>query len=196
MATIDSLLKTALNTAVDFDFIKRVTAGVYKVGMLDYESLTARTTLANIFKKNDCVAILFHIKNPKTGTVTAVGHWTLLIKASSANKKTHQFFDSLGLGLRKILLRTHEEPYLLNLLKNTKWADSSVALQTQGNHYKECGAFVGTRAFFGNLTNKEYVRLFKGKKADKTVVMLALLHYINHEKVGYNKNDRKSKSKR
>ena len=115
---------------------------------------------------------------------------------SGSNNKTHQFFDSLGLGLRKILLRTHEEPYLLNLLKRTKWSDSTVALQTQGTQYRECGAFVGTRAFFGNMTNKEFVRLFKGKKADKTVVMLTLLHYIDHEKVRYNKNDRKSKSKR
>ena len=196
MTTIDSLLKVALNTAVDYSFIQSVVGDSYKLGMLDYENITARTTLAHIFKKKDCVAILFHIINRRTGRVTPIGHWTLLIKPSAANKKTYQFFDSLGLGLRKILLRTHEPHYLLNLLKKTRWADSSVALQTQGKDYRECGAFVGFRGIMGDMTNKQFVALFKGKKADKTVVMLTLLHYMKHEKIGYNKNDSKSKSNR
>ena len=196
--TIDGLTKAALNTAVDYTFIKEVIGNRYKVGFIDYESFTAKTTLTNIFKKRDCLAILFHIKNPSTGQITAIGHWTLLIKPSKTNKKTYQFFDSLGLGLRKILIRTHEEPHLLNLLKKkgVKWSDSSKALQTQGSQFRECGAFVGFRGFMGDLTNNEFVALFKGKKADKLVVTITLLHYMTHEKVGYKQNDRKSKSKR
>jgi len=135
--TIDGLTKVALNTAVDYTFIKKVIGNRYKVGFIDYESFTPKTTLANVFKKRDCLAILFHIKNPSTGEVTAIGHWTLLIKPSKGNKKTYQFFDSLGLGLRKILMRTHESPHLWNLLnkKGVKWADSTKALQTQGSHF-------------------------------------------------------------
>ena len=196
MTTIPALLKVSLDTPVDFDFIKSVVGDAYKIGMVDYESFTARTTLAHILKNRDCVAILFHIKNPRTGSVTPTGHWTLLIKPSAANKNTYQFFDSLGLGLRKILLRTHESPFLMNLLKNKKWQDSTVALQKQAIHYKDCGAFVGVRGVFGDLTNKQFVGLFKGTKADKTVVTMTLLHYLRHEKVGYNKNDSKGKSNR
>ena len=66
MTTIDSLLKVALNTAVDYSFIKSVVGDSYKLGMLDYENITERTTLAHIFKKKDCVAILFHIINRRT----------------------------------------------------------------------------------------------------------------------------------
>ena len=192
--TIDGLTKAALNTAVDYTFIKEVIGNRYKVGFIDYESFTSKTTLTNIFKKRDCLAILFHIKNPSTGQITAIGHWTLLIKPSKTNKKTYQFFDSLGLGLRKILIRTHEEPHLLNLLKKkgVKWSDSSKALQTQGSQFRECGDFVGFRGFMGDF----FVALFKGKKADKLVVTITLLHYMTHEKVGYKQNDRKSKSKR
>ncbi len=196
--TIDGLTKVALNTAVDYTFIKQVIGNRYKVGFMDYESFTPKTTLTNIFKKRDCLAILFHIKNPSTGQVTAIGHWTLLIKPSKSNKNTYQFFDSLGLGLRKILMRTHEEPHLWNLFnkKGVKWADSTKALQTQGSQFRECGAFVGFRGFMGDLTNKQFVGLFKGKKADKVVVTLTLLHYMTHEKVGYKQNDSKGKSKR
>ena len=80
MSTIDALTKTALNTAVDYTFIKQVIGNRYKVGFIDYESFTPKTKLANLFKKRDCLAILFHIKNPSTGEVTSIGHWTLLIK--------------------------------------------------------------------------------------------------------------------
>ena len=95
-------------------------------------------------------------------------------------------------------MRTHEEPHLWNLLqkKGVKWADSTKALQTQGAHFRECGAFVGFRGFMGDLTNKQFVALFKGKKADKVVVTITLLHYMTHEKVEYKQNDSKSKSKR
>lgn len=195
MTTIDALAKTALKTAVDYTFIKDVIGDRYKVGFIDYESFTHKTTLAKLFKTKDCLAILFHIKNPTTGQVTSIGHWTLLIKRSKTNKQTYQFFDSLGLGLRKILLLTHESPHLWSLLKKEKWADSSKALQTQGSQFRECGAFVGFRGFMGHLTNREFVALFKGKKADKVVVTITLLHYIDHEKVD-SINDRKSKSKR
>ena len=193
--TIAGFTKVALKTAVDYNFIKCVIGNRFKVGFIDYESFTSKTTLANIFKKRDCLAILFHIKNPSTGQITAIGHWTLLIKPRKSNNKTYQFFDSLGLGLRKILMLTHEEPHLWKLLhkKGVKWADSSKALQTQGKQFLECGAFVGFRGFMCDLTNKQFVGLFKGEKADKLVVTLTLLHYLNHEKVGYKQNDRKSK---
>ena len=95
-------------------------------------------------------------------------------------------------------MRTHEAPHLLNLLqrKGVKWADSTTVLQTQGAHFRECGAFCGFRGFMGDLTNKQFVGLFKGKKADKLVVTLTLLHYTTHEKVEYKLNDTKSSSKR
>ena len=64
--TIDGLTKAALNTAVDYTFIKKVIGNRYKVGFIDYETFTPKTTLTNIFKKRDCLAILFHIKNPST----------------------------------------------------------------------------------------------------------------------------------
>ena len=194
MTTIDALTKTALATAVDYTFIKEVIGDRYKVGFMDYESFGPKTTLPKLFKNKDCLAILFHIKEPNTGRITAIGHWTLLIKPSKTNKRFYQFFDSLGLGLRKILLLTHEAPHLWNLLKKVKWTDSRKALQTQGNKFRECGAWVGLRGFMGNLTNQQFIGLFKGKKADKMVIHLTLLHYMSHEKIGDNKqNDRKAK---
>ena len=184
---MSTLLKDSLDIPVDFAFIKKVVGNSYKIAMLDYESFTSKTTLKRIFKDGrDCVAILFHIKDPSTGRVTPIGHWTLLIKASKNNNNTIQFFDSLGMGLKKILLRTHESPHLLNILRNKRWSDSTVALQTQGRHFKECGSFCGVRGKMGGLTNKQFVKFLrngKSRKADKTVVMLTLLTYIEHYKM-------------
>ena len=90
------------------------------------------------------------------------------------------------MGLRKILLRTHESPHLLNMLRKKKWEDSKVALQTQGSHFKECGSFCGVRAKMGGLTNKQFVKFLRDggtRKADKTVVMLTLLTYVEHYKM-------------
>ena len=175
-------LTEALDTAVDFGFIKSIVGDSYKIAMLDYESFTPATTLSKIFKKRDCVAILFHIIGA-SGNVTPIGHWTLLIKATK--KMPIQFYDSLGFGLRKILSVTHEKPYLWNLLSNVKWSDSTVAMQTQGKHFKECGSFVGVRGLMGGLTNSQFVKFLKTKtsqKSDQLVVMLTLLHYIKYYK--------------
>ena len=186
MKTLSALLKESLNIPVGFDFIKDVVNGTYKIAMIDYESFTAKTTLEHIFKNGrDCVAILFHIKDPSSGRVTPIGHWTLFIKASKANKNRYQFFDSLGLGLKKILMKTHESHFLWDLLRKKKWEDSTQQLQTQGKHFKECGSFVGLRGRFGNLTNKEFVRFLRNgkRRADTAVVMLTLLYYIKHYKM-------------
>lgn len=175
-------LTESLETAVDFGFIKSVVGDAYKIAMLDYESFTENTTLAKVFKKRDCVAILFHIVTA-SGNVTPIGHWTLLIKATK--KMPIQFYDSLGFGLRKILSVTHEKPYLWNLLSKVKWTDSTVQMQTQGKMFRECGAFVGVRALMGGLTNSQFVKFLKtksSKKSDQTVIMLTLLHYIKYYK--------------
>ena len=181
-------LTESLETAVDFGFIKSVVGDTYKIAMLDYESFTENTTLEKIFKKRDCVAILFHIVTA-AGNVTPIGHWTLLIKATK--KKPIQFYDSLGFGLRKILSVTHEKPHLLNILQGKKWTDSTVAMQTQGRMFRECGAFVAVRALLANLTNSEYVKFLRTKssqKSDRMVITLTLLHYIKYYK--FNKQKR------
>jgi len=99
---LNKLLKESLKIPVEFAFIKSVVGKASKLGMVDYESLNKKTTLKSIFGSNDCVAILFHIVHD--GVVTPIGHWCLLIKAKGKNHI--QFFDSLGLGLKKILHKT------------------------------------------------------------------------------------------
>ena len=69
---LTSLLKDSLKIPVEWNFIKKVVANTCKIGMLDYESLSKKSTLKTIFGKNDCVAILFHIVHD--GVVTPIGH--------------------------------------------------------------------------------------------------------------------------
>jgi len=173
---LNKLLKESLKIPVEYAFIKSVVGKAAKLGMVDYESLNKKSTLKSIFGSNDCVAILFHIVHG--GVVTPIGHWCLLIKAKGKNPI--QFFDSLGLGLKKILHKTNEKPWLWNLLKKVKYADSSHPLQTQGSDFKECGSFVATRAFFYGLSNSEYVIMLRGLLGpDRNVVFLTLMHYID-----------------
>ena len=143
MFTIPRLLKISRETPVDFHFIKKLAGIGNRLRMVDHETgINQKTTLKKIFGKADCVAVLFHIIH--NGVTTPIGHWCLLIKGSK--KRPIRFFDSLGLGLRKIYRLTGETPYLLELLKKRKWENSSKKLQTQGKHFKECGCFVGLRA--------------------------------------------------
>ena len=183
---LNDLLKDSLKIPVEWNFIKKVVGNACKIGMVDYESLNKKTTLKSIFGKNDCTAILFHIVHD--GIVTPIGHWCLLVKAKGSNPI--QFFDSLGLGLKKILHKTKESPWLWNLLKKVKYEDSSVALQTQGRDFKECGCFIATRARFYGLSNKEFVVFVRGGLgSDKNVVMLNLFSYIDYYHIDKGKND-------
>lgn len=171
------LLKDSLKIPVEWNFIKKVVGNSCKIGMIDYESITQKTTLKKIFGNNDCVAVLFHILHD--GVITPIGHWCLLIKAKGNNPI--QFFDSLGLGMKKILAKTKEKPFLWKLLKRARYTDSSVPLQTQGRDFKECGSFVASRAKLFGLTNPEFVVFLRGLLGpDKNVVMLTLYHYIDY----------------
>ena len=179
MLTIGKLLKVSRETPVDFHFIKKLAAIGSQLRMVDHETgINQKTTLKKIFGKGVATAILFHIV--RNGVATPVGHWCLLIKATK--KSPIIFFDSLGLGLIKIYKLTQEEPWLLRLLKNKKWQNSSIVLQQQGKHFKECGCFVGLRAKLHKLSNTQFARFIKSGpgKSDNNAVMLALLTYLEY----------------
>ena len=188
MLSIPKLLKVSRETPVDFYFIKKLAALGSKIRMVDHETgINQKTTLKKIFGKATCVAILFHIV--RNGVATPVGHWCLLIKGSS--KSPIRFFDSLGLGLLKIYRLTGETPWLLKLLKNRKWENSTQKLQRQGSQYKECGCWVGMRAKLNHMSNSQFVKFMRSGpgKTDNTVVMMALLTYLEfyHKKLLYGK---------
>ena len=173
--SIPKLLTLSRETPVDFHFIKKLAGRGKKIKMVDYETgVNQKTTLKKLFGTAECVAILFHIV--RNGVATPVGHWCLLIKG-----KKIKFFDSLGLGLIKILKLTQESPKLLELLRKVKWENSTQKLQKQGKHFKECGCFVGLRAKLSHMSNSQFVKFIRSApgKSDNTAVMLALLTYLD-----------------
>ncbi len=171
------LVKSALHEAVAFDFIKKVVGQSCKIKKVDHESI-GNKTLDQLFDGHDALAILFNVIHGNTRS--AIGHWCLLLKKHK--RRRMQFFDSLGLGLKKIYGVTHEKPYLTRLLAGHKWDDSTVKLQTQGTDFRECGAFTALRAKFHQMTNRQFVHLIKSHnfaKPDETCVLLTLLHYLD-----------------
>ena len=187
--SLSTLLKRGVDLPVDFDFIKRVVGKTVKIRMCDHESgLSARPSLAELFKGHDAVAILLHILQGKT----KIGHWTLMLK--KRGKQKISFFDSLGLGLHKLYKLTHEEPKLLHALHGHSWENSSVQLQRFGSHFRECGAFISVRCKFHKLSNSQFVRLIRSwnkTKPDETAVMLVLLHYLEDESTDITKKNYK-----
>ena len=106
-----------------------------------------------------------------------------------------QFFDSLGLGLRKVYGITHEKPILMKLLQHEKWEDSHVKLQTMGTDFRECGSYCAVRAKFHQMTNKQFVHLIKSHNfasPDETCVLLTLLHYLDFFHIDKQKKDDKT----
>ena len=105
---IRKLVKSALHEAVAFDFIKKVVGQSCKLKRIDHESI-GNKTLKQLFDGHDAVAILFNVIHGKTRS--PIGHWCLLLKKQKQRKM--QFFDSLGLGLKKVYGITHEKPILI-----------------------------------------------------------------------------------
>ena len=178
--SLRTLVNRAVDTPVDYAFIKRVVGKTASIRMVDHESgLPDKPTLEQVFKGKTCVAILLHI----VGSQNPVGHWVLLIQKRPGSPIS--FFDSLGIGLTKLYkFYTHETPKLLYALRGHKWENSHVALQKQGKHFRECGAFISVRAKFWKLSNKAFVKLIKSwnrTKPDDTAVLLVLLHYLEDE---------------
>ena len=172
-----TLVKSALHEAVAFDFIKKVVAQSCKIKQIQHESI-GKKTLQQLFDGHDAVAILFNVIHGNTRS--AIGHWCLLLKKQA--KRKMRFFDSLGLGLKKVYGITHERPVLLKLLSGHDWEDSKVKLQTMGTDFRECGSYCAVRAKFHKMTNKQFVHLIKSHnfaKPDETCVLLTLLHYLD-----------------
>ena len=172
-----ALVKSALHEAVAFDFIKKVVGQSCKIKQIQHESIGTKT-VDQLFDGHDCLAVLFNVIHGNTRS--AIGHWCLLLKKKKGRKM--QFFDSLGLGLRKIYGITHERPLLLKALAKHDWEDSKVKLQTMGTDFRECGSFTALRAKFHKMTNKQFVHLIKSHnfaKPDQTCVLLTLLHYLD-----------------
>lgn len=174
---LKTLVKSALHEAVAFDFIKKVVGQSCKIKKVDHESI-GNKTLDQLFDGHDCLAILFNVIHGNTRS--AIGHWCLLLKKQKRRKM--QFFDSLGLGLKKIYGITHEKPLLKKVLSGHVWEDSSVKLQTMGTDFRECGAYCAVRAKFHKMTNKQFVHMIKSHnfaKPDETAVLLTLLTYLD-----------------
>ena len=171
------LINRAVDTPVDFSFIKRVVGK--NIRMVDHESsLGPRPTLKDIFKGKKMAAILLHILQGKS----KIGHWVLLINKRGSQKIS--FFDSLGLGLYKLYQLTHEQPKLLHALNGHAWENSKSQLQRFGESYRECGSQVAVRGKFYRLSNAAYVKLIKSwnkTTPDQTAVLLTLLHYIDED---------------
>ena len=171
------LVKSALHEAVAFDFIKKVVGNSCKIKQIQHESIGTKT-VDQIFDGHDAVAVLFNVIHGNTRS--EIGHWCLLLKKQKGRRM--QFFDSLGVGLKKIYGFTHEKPLLLKALSGHKYDDSTVKLQTMGTDYRECGSFTALRAKFHQMTNKQFVHLIKSHnfaKPDETCVLLTLLHYLD-----------------
>ena len=80
--SLQTLINRALDSPVDFTFIKRVVGKTISIRMVDHESsLKHRPSLADVFKGHDAVAILLHIIQGKS----KIGHWTLLLKKKGKN---------------------------------------------------------------------------------------------------------------
>ena len=184
------LVKSALHEAVAFDFIKKIVGQSCKLKRIDHESI-GNKTLKQLFDGHDCVAILFNVLHGKVRS--PIGHWCLLMKKQKERKMS--FFDSLGLGLKKVYGITHEQPTLLKLLRHEKWEDSHVKLQTMGTDFRECGSYCGVRAKFHRMTNKQFVHLIKSHNfasPDETCVLLTLLHYLDFFHIDKQKKDDKA----
>ena len=88
--SLQTLVNRALDSPVDFSFIKRVVGKTVSIRMVDHETnLKHRPSLSDVFKGHQAAAILLHIAQGKS----KIGHWVLLLQKKGKNPII--FFDEL-----------------------------------------------------------------------------------------------------
>ena len=81
--SLQTLVKRALDSPVDFSFIKRVVGKNRTLRMVDHETdLPDKPTLDQVFKGAQAVAILLHVMQGKT----KIGHWVVLLQKTDKRK--------------------------------------------------------------------------------------------------------------
>ena len=81
--SLQTLIKRALDSPVDYSFIKRVVGRNRTLRMVDHETdLPDKPTLEQVFKGAQAVAILLHVIQGKT----KIGHWVVLLQKTDKRK--------------------------------------------------------------------------------------------------------------
>lgn len=119
------------------------------VTIMKYNELAKVQDIDQIFK-TQCVIILLTIE----GGNNPVGHWILLMDKG----KTIEHFDSYGLDIDEELHKTHENPYLSRLIRDSRRRviQSSRQYQRLKEDVDTCGRWCVLRCGLKNLDDQQF----------------------------------------
>lgn len=162
------MLSKLTSTPLTGQDLKRMTKN--KATVMPYDDLKNVTDIDQIFK-TQCVIILLNIE----GSGQPVGHWVLMI--DKGNEIEH--FDSYGLNIDEELAKTHEAPYLSNLVGKSRRRvlQSSRQYQRMKEDVDTCGRWCVLRCGVKNLTDEQFRKLIQsaGTVPDDFAVIATML---------------------
>ena len=155
---MDSLIRSLETIPVSLEGIKRI--GLPSdISVVLYKNLSAEH-----FKKN-AVIVLLENKEQR------IGHFITIIKGK-------EYFDSYGKPPEYAIKKTGSSNKLLTLLPKN-YVRNRARLQRETGSVETCGLFCIARALCTNLSQKEFLGLFRRKthlrNADDTITLMTLL---------------------
>lgn len=149
-----------------------------KTKILKYSDLKNFKTIDEVFKPFNCFVLLYETKKN-------YGHWVCVLK----HGKQIEYFDPLGYFIDDIIynLNTNlkkelhqEEPYLSNLLLNSKYdiIYNKHKIQQSNKDISTCGRHIAMRLVFQDLSLEQYFKLLKNSKLNPDNLVTYMTAFI------------------
>ena len=139
--------------------------GIKRLGLPSNIAIVLYKNLTKDHLKKDAVIILLENREER------IGHFVTIIKGK-------EYFDSFGKPVQYALHKTKNNDKLLSFLPRNFFRNR-VRLQSQSSDVNTCGMFAIARALLWDLSQREFLRLFKRKThlrtADDTITLMTVL---------------------
>ena len=155
---MDSLIRSLEKIPISYEGIKRI--GLPKdISVVLYKNLSSEHLQKN------AVIVLLENKQER------IGHFITIVNGS-------EYFDSFGKSPEYAIKKTGVTNKILTLLPKN-YLRNRTRLQHETGSVETCGLFCIARALFNNLSQKEFLGLFRQKThlrdADQTITLMTLL---------------------
>ena len=155
---MDSLIKSLEKVPISYEAIKRL-------GLPDNIGVVLYKNLSKGDLSKDAVIVLLENKEQR------IGHFITIVKG-------REYFDSYGKSPQFAIQKTGVSDKLLEILPKG-FIRNRVRLQKESGSVETCGLFCIARALFSNLSQREFLGLFRRqthlRTPDDTITLMTLL---------------------
>ena len=155
---MDGLINSLEKVPISYEAIKRL-------GLPNNVAVVLYKNLTKDHLKKDAVIVLLENKDQR------IGHFITIVKGN-------EYFDSYGKSPEFAIKKTGESDKILEILPKG-YVRNRTRLQKESGSVETCGLYCIARALFSNLSQKEFLGLFRRqthlRNPDDTITLMTLL---------------------